>query len=255
MKSLMDGLLMDSQSRLETLERQSKLFDLPPEIRSYIYTLALTVDSGEDGKVLLFKGARRISMQPPSVLMLLLVCRTILREAEGIFYAIHNLKCRYDQDFRHHNEVRSFFSKLGPGRRAAVRNLEIEVWDAEYVKYALEELQYFPRLRILTFRFVTLSIPVRLPGSAWRFPPFIQGAFDQECDKIVQAAEKLESLPEMFLLYTRPDTPNTNDAWIQEQLRDLENALKDMRRRRKEASWPWTSLMFGSHRSSKCTAT
>lgn len=61
-------------------QEQCLLFELPPEIRNYIYELALDVATNDSGEVVL---KRRLDGNRRTVLDLLGVCRLIHQEAAG----------------------------------------------------------------------------------------------------------------------------------------------------------------------------
>ncbi len=67
------------------------LFRLPPELRTFIFVLALTIPVDE-GKPVKLVQKHRAPTQQPSVLSLLQTCRLVNDEAYGIFYAVNHLR-------------------------------------------------------------------------------------------------------------------------------------------------------------------
>lgn len=197
------------------LEQDSKLFAVPAEIRDYIYTLALTVVPNKDVTVLLSKSRVPIRNRTSSVLDLLLACRQVLSEAEGIFNAIHKLKFGYIQNVGSQKEDRFVVPMLSPARCAAIYHLDLEIWDAEYMVSALEHLQRFPRLRYLTMRFGTRSVNAAQSIDRWGpSTKCIENSLKREVVRILPLIEKLESLFELHLVYDLPKRPSWDDRSI-----------------------------------------
>lgn len=122
-------------------QEQSPLFRLPIDIRLEIYEHLLRVppsDSNQAAK-LARRSARSSSIS--TRLTVLLTCRRVLREAEGIFYSINRFRIESPNDF---------LSTLGSRRRCAMKKFTLPVISPAALLLELEHLSAaVPRLSSL----------------------------------------------------------------------------------------------------------
>lgn len=149
-------LARSTPSAVQTFPQQTcLLFTLPAELRNYIYGLVLTVEPNAYGTVVLVHSRQGEQEIPRSVLSVLEVCRQILTEAETIFFDVNKISLRYyyrsQFDWSRPTPTPAF-PKFGPSRAAAIRTLEILVWNGETLVLLLKQLRRFPRLERLSIR-------------------------------------------------------------------------------------------------------
>ena len=152
--SSMDSHSGTTGSQLSTLplstlpQSQCRLFNMPAEIRLYIYELALQV----------YGGTVNVEDLPKQHLSILQTCQRILHEAKAIFYSLHR--------FRYTPYTPHLF-RIGPTRRNEITALTIVTSSGASAFYAIEKLHLFPKLLSL---YIQREMSVRyLNVSEWSF--------------------------------------------------------------------------------------
>ena len=167
---------MSEQGVSFTPQPQSAFLNIPPEIRNHIYKLLLSVQpTAHLGDV------RCVSITPPpprkrnassrpTVLELLLTCRQVLHEAEGIFYAIHHLEYgvgveanpkgikRYRDDRSKGDPFLHFLSIIGHRRLRAIEGLTVTARTVLDAAQDVQMLRHCYNLRVLHIRLPPLVI-------------------------------------------------------------------------------------------------
>ncbi|KAK4503514.1 hypothetical protein PRZ48_004429 [Zasmidium cellare] len=142
-------------------QEQCLLFRIPPELRNFIYELALEVEPDSDGEVTLHRQFRK---DHPTVLNLLGVCRLINQEAAGIFYSQHKIVIHWNTlcangDYDHGLRSPGFASTLSRLRLKGLRDLTVTCSGGfenglEFATMACNRVRSLPALRTLCVRLV-----------------------------------------------------------------------------------------------------
>ncbi len=135
-------------------QSQCPIFNLPPELRNYIWELALAVPvtpvKRGTAKVQLSKA--HISRRS-SVLSLLQTCRLINNDAYGLFYSNHHLEVgstyRGPRDIIASALLSECFNALGSRRLSAIEELTLVVEEVEEVTFALRISRRYDSLKHL----------------------------------------------------------------------------------------------------------
>jgi len=156
---------MNHISMAASLQNQSRLLSLPPELRNHIWEVVLTVPGNrEHGKVTLSlaNSTTSIPSKPNvhlcSVLAILQTCRLVLSDAEAMFYHLNFIRF-HARDSYEVNGLLHLLHGLSVKRRAAIENLTLVVHIDKEAVTAIRHCSWsrLPRLRGLQLEIADLE--------------------------------------------------------------------------------------------------
>jgi hypothetical protein len=178
---------LDSVSWSE--QAQSRIFQLPFEIRLRIYEMVMYVPADRKG----IQFVHHCKRETPSVLSMLATCRRALAEAEDIFYSINRFEIQKPEQML----------SLSKKRREAVRMITLPALSGATTLPLVAQLQHVPKLRSL---YLKRHISIKYTDvKAWAVMSY----------QIATEVKKHEFLEEV--VFVMPDAKDLSEFDIQRQ--------------------------------------